>query len=91
MKFSELTPEQQVKVLRVLVGSLYERYRELLVEMEFDRDIRDAYGTTLMTEGDRLNNRLMVDLVISDNGIPPHDHEARQWLEGVIDGRICRG
>lgn len=91
MKFSELTPEQQVKVLCVLVGSLYERYRELLVEMEFDRDIRDAYGTTLMTKGDRLNNRLMVDLVMSDNGIPPHDHEARQWLEGVLDERIRRG
>lgn len=85
MKFSKLTPEQQVKVLRLLVEYFYDRYRELLIEMEFDRDIRDAYGTTLMTSSDRMKNRLMADLVISDNGISQRDHESQEWLKWVLE------
>lgn len=83
-KFSNLTPDQKVEVLTTLVNSLYSRVRELQISIEFEKGVRESYGTTEMTNDDRLVNRLMADLVLTDNGIPDHDTQAQQWLKDVL-------
>lgn len=89
MKFSDLTLEQQNKVLKVLCGSLYATTRKLFIDLEytiadFDRSKPRGHGESCMDGQDRLNNRLMASLIISDNGIPAHDTEALKWIGDVL-------
>lgn len=83
-RFSELTADQQNTVLKALVNSLYSRVRVLQINIEFEKGIRDSYGTTQMDNHDRLINRLMADLILTDNGIPEHDTQAQRWLDGLL-------
>ena len=86
MKFSDLTVEQQNRVLLSLVNSLYSRGRELMIDLAFHvTGDHSGYGVDVMSHADKLNNRLMADLIIRDNGIPNHDTEALKWLSEVLE------
>lgn len=78
-KFSQLTPDQKIRVLTALLENYHKRLREVFINLDYDTPCLD-YKTTK----DQLRNRLMTDLVLSDNGIPPHDDEAREWLNEVL-------
>lgn len=84
LKLSDLTCEEQVRVLKRLAEKLHFRIKELMIAQEIENGIHDHYGSTLMTHEDRLHNRLIVDIVFSDMGIPPHDTEAREWVQDSI-------
>lgn len=74
-RLSDLNPEAQVRVLRALCERLQDKVRRMQIELS-----PTDYGVSLMTNDDRLNNRLMADLVLTENGIPTHDRQALEWL-----------
>jgi hypothetical protein len=87
MKFSSLTAEEQNKVLRVMVNAFYARTRLLFLDLELERNPgrETGYGSSQMDNQDRLMNRLMSSLLITDQGIPFHDNEALKWLSDVLE------
>jgi len=84
-KLSDLNPEAQVRVLCALAEGLHNRVRELQMELEQHKTGRiDTYGVSEMRNDDRLRNRLVADLVLTENGIPIHDQQSMEWLNVTL-------
>lgn len=84
MGLSAFSLEQQLRINAALVAHLYERTRQLMIQLETAQGKRGDYGTTVMTDKDRLINRIMASLIVNDLGMPPHDVEALEWLEKTL-------
>ena len=80
-KLSTLTQEEQIKVLRAIAEQLYFRNGSLWSQVE---RLRGLEPNELLTTHDRMLNRLSVDVVLSDNGIPAHDTVALGWIESIL-------
>lgn len=79
-----LPPYQRDEVLKRMVEYLHNRYIELLIEQEIDLMGYSEYGTTLMTDQDRLSNTLVADLVFG-GGVAPHEHKVLAYIKAAED------
>lgn len=81
---ADFNTEQQLRINAALVTHFYDRTRRLMIELETALGNHGNYGTTVMNDEDRLFNRIMAALIITDMGLPGHDTESLDWLESVL-------
>jgi hypothetical protein len=81
-----MTPEEQIKILEAICDHLHRRVIAIQIELEAEISMYDGYGTSLMTNEDRLFNRLVSCLVYAHSDVPPHDDEALRWIEKALHG-----
>ncbi len=81
---TDLPLEEQLIVLRAMVECQSQRIIELQMKIEQDGDGVIEYGTSVMTNQDRLFNRLTVGFIYTDLGVADHDTEAKDWVCQVI-------
>lgn len=82
---SGFTTDQQLRINAALVTHFYDRSRRLMIELESQKGLGDHYGTKVMNDEDRLFNRVMANLIMSDLGIPEHDIDSLDWLKSVLN------
>ncbi len=80
MKLSDFSLEEQNHILKALAEQLYVRGRVILITY----GPADQHGNILLTDEDRLNNRLVLGLLIDHLGVPDHDAEVLSWIQEVL-------
>lgn len=88
VKLSDLAPEERECILKMLCMRQHFSIQSLCIALELEIASHNprkqvSYGETVMDKADRLDNRLVADLVLTDMGIPEHDAEALAWLDNV--------
>ena len=81
-KLSDLTPEQQIEVLKELCILLKDAWWGRIIVEAIDKRVEEH---TLINNHDRLINRLYGDFIMTDIGIAAHDNEALEWLKKVLE------
>lgn len=85
LQLYEMSEADQITILKAMTDALYKRWRDSLDELARARN--GDSGLALMTEDDRMMNRLIIVFINGHQGIHEFDDAMQGWVNAVLDAK----